>query len=187
MQCIALTSTATTGDTGRCLEVEQFAKTFCLGAADGYLGVLGVVHAELVAGFEPGHDLADVLDVDDEGAVGSPEGLRVELIHEFFEGSAVGMAFDGWRDDADRPVLDGGEADLFLVDEQQAALGADDDLAGLPERRLSLLADEAEERVELGLGPSSGADGGSSDLPVSALAGLLDGADDATRSKGLSR
>ena len=53
-------------------------------ATDGDFGLFGVVHAELVAGLEPGDDLADVLDVDEEGAVGAPEGLGVELVHQFF-------------------------------------------------------------------------------------------------------
>ena len=112
------------------LEVEELAEALGLGAADGDLGLLAVVHAELVAGLEPGHDLADVLDVDEEGAVGAPEGLGVELVDELFEGAAVGLAFDGAGDDGDGALVDGGEADLALVDEQEAVLGADDDLAG---------------------------------------------------------
>ena len=61
----------------RSLEVEELPKAFGLGAAYGDFGLLAIVHAELVAGFEPGDYFADVLDVDDEGAVGSPELLGV--------------------------------------------------------------------------------------------------------------
>jgi len=114
----------------RALEVEEFAEALGLGAAYGDLGLLAVVHAELVAGLEPGDDFADVLDVDDEGAVGAPELFGVELFLEFFEGAAVGVAFDVARDDGDAAFFDGGEAEVFLVDKQEAALGADDDFAG---------------------------------------------------------
>ena len=130
-----------------------------MGAADGDLGLLAVVHAELVAGLEPGNDFADVMDVDDEGTVRAPELLGVELLLKLFEGAAVGVAFDVARDDGDAAFFDGGEAEVFLVDEQEAALGADDDLAGASRGRCSVSAgavclafDHAEEGVELGGG-----------------------------------
>ena len=130
-----------------------------MGAADGDLGFFGVVHAELVAGFEPGHDLADVLDVDDEGAVGAPECFGIELVHELFEGAAVGLALDATGDDGDGAAFDGGEADLALVDEEQAAEGADDDLAGGWFGWRGAGLDEAEEGVETGVGCGVGAVG----------------------------
>ena len=72
-----------------------------------------------------------MLDVDDVGAVRAPEGLGIELVQQLFEGSAVGVAFDGRGDYADGAAFDGGEADLPLIDEQQPVLRADDDLAGV--------------------------------------------------------
>src|ERR1700734_1122574 len=101
------------------LEVEELAEALGLGAANGDFGLLGVVHAELVAGLEPGYDLADVLDVDEEGAVGAPEGLGIELVGELLEGAAVGLALDGGGDNGDGALVDGGEADLALVDEEE--------------------------------------------------------------------
>src|SRR5271154_5559031 len=112
------------------LEVEELAEALGLGAADRDLGLLGVVHAQLVGGLEPGHDLADVLNVDQKGAVGAPEGLGIELVGELFEGAAVGLALDGGGDDGDGALVDGGETDLALIDQEQTVLGADDDLAG---------------------------------------------------------
>ena len=44
-----------------------------MGAADGDFGLALVVHAELVTGFEPGDDFADVVEVDDESAMSAPE------------------------------------------------------------------------------------------------------------------
>ena len=136
----------------RGLEVEELAEALGLGAADRDLGFAGIVHAELVGGLEPGHDLADVLDVDEEGAMGTPEGLGIELVGELLESSAVGLALDGGGDDGDGALVDGGEADLALVDEQEAVLGADDDLAGggCGAGDLDLFLEEAEQGVEIG-------------------------------------
>ncbi len=122
------------------LEVKQFAEAAGLGTADGDFRLLFVVHAELVAGFEPGNDFADVVDVDDVAAVGAPEEVGVEEFEELFEGAALGVAFDGGGDDADGAVFDGGEADLGLVDEEQAALHLDDELAGSGSAGSGLLA-----------------------------------------------
>ncbi len=150
-----------------------------MGAADGDFGFLGVVHAELVAGFEPRHDFADVLDVDDEGAVGAPEGFGVELLHELFEGAAVGVAFDCIGDDADGAVVDGGEADFALIDEQKAALGADDDATGLGFGGLGAGLDDAQEGVELGV--AGGVAGGGFGA---AGADFVDGLEDAGAVEG---
>ncbi len=51
------------------LQIEQLAQTARLRAADGNLGLLFVVHAQLVAGLKPRHNLADVVDVDHEAAM----------------------------------------------------------------------------------------------------------------------
>ncbi len=59
------------------LEPEQFAQPLGLSAADGNLGLLFVVHSKLVGTFEPGNDFADAVDVDQVGAMGSPEKLRI--------------------------------------------------------------------------------------------------------------
>ena len=56
-------------------EPEQFAQALGLGAADGNFGLFLVVHPELVGTLEPGHDLADAVDVHQVGAVGAPENL----------------------------------------------------------------------------------------------------------------
>src|ERR1700761_3533116 len=81
----------------------------------------------------------------------APEGLWVELIHELFECAAVGVAFDGSSDYADRSFFDGSEADLALVHEEQAVLSADDYLAGMGLWRLGLLFHQPEQCIELGI------------------------------------
>jgi len=112
------------------LQVEEFTEPFDLGAGYGNFGVFAVVHAEQVAGFEPGDDFADVFNVDEVGAVGAPEGGGVDLVGELFDGAAVGEAFQGCGDDGDVAFLDGGEADVVLVDEQETLAVAHDDFAG---------------------------------------------------------
>ena len=44
-------------------------------AGDGDFGGFFVVHFEHEAGFEPGDYFTDVVDVDEKGAVGAPEGV----------------------------------------------------------------------------------------------------------------
>jgi hypothetical protein len=163
------------------LEVEEFAKTLGLGAAHRDFSLLGVVHAELVAGLEPWHYLSDVLDIDDEGAVGAPESFRVELVDELFEGAAVGVAFNAGGDDADLAVLNRGEAYFALVDEEKAVLGADHDLSGLYARGgldLDLLLHQFQEGIEFSIagGLRRGGDAG---------AGLFEGTGDTGAVKGL--
>src|SRR5690242_8877760 len=89
------------------LELEELAEAAGLRAAHGNFGVLAVIHAELVAGFEPRHDLLDVVDVDYIGAVGAPEGLRVEQIQQLFQGAALRLAFERGRRDGDDALIDG--------------------------------------------------------------------------------
>ena len=58
-------------------ESEQFPQPFGLSPAHGYLGLLLVVHSQLVRTLEPGHDFADAVDVHQIGAVRPPEKIRV--------------------------------------------------------------------------------------------------------------
>ena len=53
----------------------------------------------------------------------------IEQLEQFFQRAAFRLAFDGRRGDGDDAFIDRGEADIFLVDEQQAALRLQDDLA----------------------------------------------------------
>ena len=54
-------------------ESEQFPQALRLSPAHGYLGLLLVVHAELVRAFEPGHHFADVVDVHQKRPMRAPE------------------------------------------------------------------------------------------------------------------
>lgn len=58
-------------------ESEQFPQPFGLSPADRNLGLLLVVHAQLVGTLEPGNDFADAVDVHQVGAVRPPEKIRV--------------------------------------------------------------------------------------------------------------
>jgi hypothetical protein len=53
-----------TEDRGSASKSEEFAKALGLGAADRNLGLLLVVHPQLVRAFEPRHDFPDAIDVD---------------------------------------------------------------------------------------------------------------------------
>src|SRR5271167_634102 len=58
-------------------ESEQFPQPLSLSPADWNLGLLLVVHAELVGALEPGNDFANAVDVYQVGAVRSPEKICV--------------------------------------------------------------------------------------------------------------
>lgn len=59
-------------------EPEQLPQTFGLSPTDWNLALLLIVHAQLVRAFEPGHDFANAIDVNQVGAVSSPEQSRIE-------------------------------------------------------------------------------------------------------------
>lgn len=99
------------------LEFEEFAEAFGLLPGDGDFGGFFVVHFEHEAGFEPGNDFADVVDVDEKGAVRAPEGVGVECGVEFLEGAVVGGAFEVFGGDGDQAAFDGSEDEVFGVDE----------------------------------------------------------------------
>lgn len=58
-------------------EAEQVPQTLGLSAANGNLALLLVVHPQLVGTLEPGHHLANAVDIDEIGAVGPPEKVGV--------------------------------------------------------------------------------------------------------------
>ena len=62
---------------GEISESEQLPQALGLSPAHGYLGLLLVVHAQLVGTLEPGNNFADTVDVHQVGTVGAPEEIRV--------------------------------------------------------------------------------------------------------------
>ena len=113
------------------LKFEQFAKAFGLLAGDGNFGGFFVVHFEHEAGFKPGHDFSDVVDIDEIGAMRAPEGIGVEGGVEFFKGAVVRGTLEILRSDGDETAFDGGENEIFSVHKKHALLGTDKDFGGL--------------------------------------------------------
>src|SRR5690606_30169047 len=66
-------------------EPEIFPEALGLGPADRNLRRLRVSHPEDVIPAEPGHDLLDLVDVDQMRPVHPPEGVRVEVRLELVE------------------------------------------------------------------------------------------------------
>ncbi len=112
------------------LEFEELAEALGLLAGDGDFGLFFVVHFDHETGFEPGNHFLDVVDVDEIGAVGTPEGVGVESGVEFFESAVLRGAFDFAGDDGDEAAFDGGEDEVVGIDEEHALLGLDEDLGG---------------------------------------------------------
>jgi hypothetical protein len=100
-------------------------------AGDRDFGLFFVVHFDHEAGFEPGNDFLDVVDVDEIGAVGAPERVGGEGFVKFLEGAVVGGAFHIASGDGDEAAFDGGEDEIFGVDKEHALLRADEDFVGL--------------------------------------------------------
>lgn len=71
------------------------------------------------------------MDVDEIGAVRTPEGFGVESFEEFFESAVVGGALDVFGRDGDQAAFDGGENQIAGIDQEHALLGADEDFGGL--------------------------------------------------------
>ncbi|MGB2675465.1 MAG: hypothetical protein WAN12_00080 [Candidatus Acidiferrum sp.] len=112
------------------LEFEEFAEALGLLAGDGDFGLLFVVHFDHEAGFEPGNDFLDVVDIHEIRAVGTPERVGVEGGVEFFEGAVLRGAFDFAGDDGDEAAFDGGEDEVAGVHQEHALLGLDEDFGG---------------------------------------------------------
>ena len=68
---------ALSSDSPETSKSEQFPQSLGLSPADRNLGLLLVVHAQLVGAFEPGNDFADAVDVHQVGAVSTPKKIRV--------------------------------------------------------------------------------------------------------------
>ncbi len=100
-------------------------------AGDRDFGLFFVVHFDHEAGFEPGNDFLDVMNVDEIRAMRSPEGVGGKRFVKFFEGAVVGRAFDIARGDRDEAAFDGGKDEVFGVDEEHALLRTDEDFIGL--------------------------------------------------------
>ena len=100
-------------------------------SGDGDFGLFFVVHFDHEAGFEPGNDFLDVVDVDKIGAVRTPKRIGGEGFVKFFEGAVVGRAFDIARGNRDEAAFDGGKDEVFGVDEEHALLRTDEDFIGL--------------------------------------------------------
>ena len=100
-------------------------------AGDRDFGLFFVVHFEHEAGFEPGDDFLDVMDVDVIGAMRAPEGLRIEGGEELFEGAVIGSAFGVFGEDGDEAAFDGGENEVGGIDEKHALLRPDKDFGRL--------------------------------------------------------
>src|SRR5271165_3755389 len=58
-------------------ETEQFPQAPGLSPADRNLGLLLIIHAQLVRAFEPGDNFTDAIDVHQVGAVRPPKKIRV--------------------------------------------------------------------------------------------------------------
>jgi len=74
---IAAAGRGSLGSTRERSEPEQFPQALGLSAANRNLGLLLVVHSQLIGTLEPRNDFANAVDIHQVGTVGSPEKIRV--------------------------------------------------------------------------------------------------------------
>ena len=74
---IAAAGRGSLGSTRERSEPEQFPQALGLSAANRNLGLLLVVHSQLIGTLEPWNDFANAVDIHQVGTVGSPEKIRV--------------------------------------------------------------------------------------------------------------
>ena len=113
------------------LESEQLPQALGLSAADGDLGLLLVVHPQLIRTLEPGNHLADAVDIHEVRAVGPPKKIRIEAIQQFFERPAVGLSLHARcarSYDCDHAILDPRIADVLLIHQKHAPESLQKDL-----------------------------------------------------------
>src|SRR5580658_4273629 len=102
-------------------EVEQLPQAASLRAAHRNLCLFLIVHAQLVGTFEPGHNFADVIDVDQKRSMRAPEQTGIEVVEKLFQRPAVRLAFQarvtagGHRDDS---IFDGCVADILRIGQE---------------------------------------------------------------------
>src|SRR5271156_2888108 len=81
------------------LKLKQFAEAFRLHAAHWDLCLLLVAYFQHIAGFEPRHHFFNVMNVDQVGAVRTPERVRVHRSVQFLKRAVVGSTFTVTRGD----------------------------------------------------------------------------------------
>ena len=87
-------------------------------ARDGDFGLLFVVHFQHEAGFEPGHDLFDVVDVDQIRAMRAPERFSRQRLQKFIESAVVRGALEILGADRDKAAFNRSEDQVFGVDQK---------------------------------------------------------------------
>src|ERR1700742_4678822 len=127
------------------LKLEKLPQPTRLRSAHRNLRLLLIIHAQLIAALEPRHNFLDVIDIHNIGAMRPPEDRRIEQIEQFFQRSAFRLPFERRRHHGNYAFVDRGETDIFLINEQQAALRLQNDLSAMT-LRLLLLLDELEQR-----------------------------------------
>src|SRR5690348_3486546 len=98
---------------------KELAQALGLSAAYGELGVLAVVHPQLIGALEPGEHFFNPIDVDHVRSMRAPEEIGIEALLQLFERSTVGMAFHRGSCDGDDAFFDRCEANVLLIDENQ--------------------------------------------------------------------
>src|SRR6478609_593087 len=101
------------------LQSEQFPQPLSLGAAHRNFSLFLIIHTQLIRTLEPGNNFFDSINIYQVGTMRSPKKIGIQTVEQFFQGTAVGLAFHASRTSshhADHTVFDGSEANIFLID-----------------------------------------------------------------------
>src|SRR3984957_13722319 len=93
-----------------------------------------------------------MVDVDYKSAMSAPEVRRIKQLQQFLQSAAFRVSLEALSHHSNDALIDGGIADLSLIDQQQPALRLDNKLSGLRRARCAIgPAQQSQQRVELGL------------------------------------
>src|SRR5581483_2187071 len=118
------------------LQFEQFPQPARLHTADRNLGVLFIVHAELIARLEPWHHFLNPVDVHQERPMYAPEHLAVQAGLQVFDGAIVRLPFQIRGHQRDQTAVNCGVDHIVSVDDEIPVIGPHEQLAARSRSRL---------------------------------------------------
>ena len=80
--------------------------------------------------------------------MGSPENRWIQQLEQLLNRAALGMSFEGRRHNGDDALLDGGEADILLVNQEEPVISLQNNLSAARTNSGVLLFDQTKQGIE---------------------------------------
>src|SRR5579884_3809484 len=125
---------------------KQFPQPTRLAPADGNFALALIGHAQQIAGFEPGNDFADLIDIHQIGSVRAPEQLAAQRLLQLFQGAEIRRALEVARVEGDHAFVNGRVDDVVGTGQQQPTLHLSNTRGTEPERGVVSCSSRASSR-----------------------------------------